>query len=167
MATEIKNLFKVNGEDCSFAVEYEPTQDSVAFVTAGAVHKWYVSLSQYINRDVVTDRANLNYNSSNIPTVGLIYEACAQIHSNSRHLISELPHAVFYGVLSSIPSSTNTQYPLSDYLGKTIFCNKKFHYFDSRGSHYEESPSKTTIYYNAVTKKLCIWLSDNTFEEIG
>lgn len=74
MATELENRFIINNEECMYATDANPEYESTAFVTSGGVYETILPLQQYTIRDVVNSSSDFVENSTNIPTVGLIYK---------------------------------------------------------------------------------------------
>jgi hypothetical protein len=72
--TELENRFIVGDEECRYVVDTTPQEGSTAFITSGAVCEWLESLAQYSTRSVATEVSQFNQNSTDIPTVGLIWQ---------------------------------------------------------------------------------------------
>ena len=73
MATELENRFIINNEECMYATDANPEYKSTAFVTSGGVYENFLPLQQYTTRNVVNSSTDYVANSTNIPTVGLMY----------------------------------------------------------------------------------------------
>lgn len=82
--TELENRFIVGNEECRYVVDTTPQDGSTAFITSGAVHEWLESLAQYSTRSVATEVSQFNQNSTDIPTVGLVYTKINDIDVTGR-----------------------------------------------------------------------------------
>lgn len=74
MATELENRFIINNEECQYAVDTTPVENSTAFLSSGGAYEWYNDMQPYRGRAVVNTTSDFVENSTNIPTVGLIYK---------------------------------------------------------------------------------------------
>lgn len=72
--TELENRFIVGDEECQYVVDATPQAGSTAFVTSGGVYTWLEGLAQYHDRSVATEVSQFNQQSTDIPTVGLIWQ---------------------------------------------------------------------------------------------
>lgn len=98
--TELENYIVINGTAYKYAVDDIPQYQSSAFVTSGALYDVSSSLEEYSTRHVVDTTAMFVRNSTNIPTVGLVYTKINDIDVTGR-ITSE----------SSDYSSTSTKIP--------------------------------------------------------
>jgi hypothetical protein len=72
--TELENRFIIDGEECQYVVDTTPQAGSTAFVTSGGVYTWLAGLAKYRDRSIATEVSQFNQQSTDIPTVGLIWQ---------------------------------------------------------------------------------------------
>lgn len=136
--TDIKNKFKILGEDCKLATEI-PTEGSDALVTSGQVHSTLTSKLQSVLGVPLIDSWDTAY-ASGIPTISAVENYVSSILSSSdsdsilnpftRHPSFPSKQTIFQEVIEQFNSN---QYDIGDngtgltddfkqpYLGKTFF----------------------------------------------
>lgn len=152
MAEEIQNKFSKHGVEYMFATDTVPTENSVKFITSGAVYEYLVSLSGFAGKNVTS---TVTQYSTDLITSGAVYEALlgtAKENSGSGHLSTLQRHNVFEGTID------NTTMPTGG-AGKTYFSTSAnaFYYFSSSGTKYKELPQEGILYYNKEANKFCYW----------
>lgn len=74
MATELDNRFFINGTEYKYAVDSTPIPESTLPIESNAVYQLYDSVQTFVGRRVVNETSQFLENSTNIPTVGLIWQ---------------------------------------------------------------------------------------------
>jgi len=156
MATEIQNKFVKAGVEYKFATDETPTENSVKFLTSGAMYDYIVSLSGVAGKTVTT---SITQYSIELPTAGAVYDLCstkAEINTGSKHLASQLRHNVFEGIIdgTSMPSGG---------AGKTYYSSsaKSMYYFVNSSTKYKEDLQEGVVYYNRSNGRFCTWNASN------
>lgn len=185
--TDIKNKFKILGEECQLATEI-PTEGSDALVTSGQIHDTLTSKLQSVLGVPLVDSWDTNY-AAGIPTIGAIEEyvnsitgadTSAIIDPHTRHPMFPAKQNIFQGIKTRLETGDYdaeeglTEDFKGSYQGQTFFINSttkkqlyggsdntsinyQFIYIDETGGVYVESPEPWVIYYNNESGEFCRW----------